>query len=182
MGSPKLKIRQPTYGLAHPVDISLSKILLANGYCSLGAFREELRASVWGGRGLPKFVADVRPEWSKLLKHFRLAPQKWSDYVDNILDAAVGKGELLLYAYAWPARIEDGGKSAVSPNETVPTAIHNEVLKAVKLDNGGLPMDMLGLRPAVVARLASKKVPLPSSNALVVVRLDEAACCLLVGC
>lgn len=173
MGGPKLEIRQPDYGLAHPADVCLSKALLAKGYCSLGAFREELRASVWGGRGLPKHVADVRPKWSKLLKDFRLTPQQWSDYVDDILDVAVGKGTLLLYA--WPTSIEGDGSSAITLLEIPLMAIHNEVLKAVRLDHGGLPMVKLGLRAADVARLEREKVPAPSSNALVVVRLDEAA-------
>jgi hypothetical protein len=91
--------------------------------------------------------------------------------IENKLYRAVRTGELQIYA--WPAQLDEEGFDIGRAPQNV-TVIDPAIIVAVKPLHGGLPTKALGLRPAMIARLASNGVgEYPPPNCLVLFRLAE---------
>ena len=90
--------------------------------------------------------------------------------IENKLYRAVRTGELPIYA--WPAQIEEGFHIGRVPRDVA--VIDPAIIVAVRPLHGGLPTKALGLRPAMMARLASKGVgEFPPPDCLALFRLEE---------
>lgn len=90
--------------------------------------------------------------------------------VENKLYRAVRTGELPIYG--WPTQLKEGFHIGRAPQDVA--VIDPAIIVAVKPLHGGLPTKALGLRPAMIARLASKGVgKFPPPDCLALFRLEE---------
>lgn len=130
-----------------------------------------LTASVWGNTRSPLQVREARTALRSAGLPGTAIWMSWCRNVENMLYNAVCAEKLPIYG--WPAQLDEAGFE-IGPAPQDVTVIAPAIIMAVKPLHRGLPAKSLGLRPGMIARLASRGISeFPPSDCLVLFRLSE---------